>query len=120
MGILLFIISGILLYILSLPLMIYTLFRAGSLKAINEYFYQMAISADQFGNTIGAYLFNDLFIAYGGYKFGNPDDTISSVMGRNYVEETLTKPGKGFRVLIDKMFGKNHCINAIMFKINNQ
>lgn len=113
MGLLLFLISVILLYLLSIPLMVYSLLRVSSFKEAGDYFFELAKSIDQFGNALGKYIFNDLFVSKGGYRFGDIDETISSVTGRNYQANTLTPSGKLFRVILDKAFGKDHCINSI-------
>jgi hypothetical protein len=57
-------------------------------------FYFMAYSVDQFGNVLGQYLFNDTLITKDStYKFGNPDVTISAVLGMNKKNKTLSKMG---------------------------
>lgn len=75
-------------------------------------FFRAAYSIDQFGNVIASELFNDVLIKKGGYKFGNPDETISSVMGKNYRDNTLTSAGKVLRVVLDTI-DENHCLNSI-------
>jgi len=75
-------------------------------------FYRTAYSIDQFGNVVGAELFNDVLIKQGGYRFGNPDETISSVIGKNYIANTLTFTGRCLRYVLDKI-EKDHCVNAI-------
>ena len=46
-----------------------------------KYIWNILISVDQFVNVLGAPIFNRLFS--GNHKFGNPDETLSSVMGKN-------------------------------------
>jgi hypothetical protein len=75
-------------------------------------FFRAAYSIDQFGNVISSELFNDILIKKGGYKFGNPDETISSVMGKNYRDDTLTIPGKVLRWILDTI-DENHCLKSI-------
>lgn len=89
------------------------MFRVESFKEAGNYFFDLARSIDQMGNSLGRYLFNDLFVIPHGYKFGNIDETISSVTGRNYIDNTLTTAGKIFRKMLDFAFGKNHCVNSI-------
>ena len=79
------------------------------------YLYDISVSIDQLGSVLCQYLFNDLFIIDGGIKYGNPDETISSTTGRNYLNNTLTRKGRLFRFLIELGFGKDHCVNAIGF-----
>lgn len=112
MGILLAFISVILLYILSPLLIIYSIFAASSFKSISDHFYKIAVSIDQLGNVIGSDLFNDIMISKDGFKFGNEDETISSVLGRNYKTNTLKTTGKILRWTLDKI-QPNHCVNSI-------
>ena len=71
-----------------------------------------AVAIDQMGNVLGAPFFNDTFIKKGGYNFGNPDETISSVIGKNYRDNTLTWVGSIFRWLLDTI-DTNHSLNSI-------
>lgn len=48
----------------------------------------------------------------GGYKFGNPKETISSVIGKNQRDNTLSIAGMILRVMLDKI-DKNHCLKSI-------
>jgi len=113
MGVVLFILSVILLYALSIPLIMYSIIMTPSLKALNEHFFQLAKSIDQFGNRLACDLFNDILITDKGHKYGNIDETISSVTGRNYQAGTLTRAGRIFRAFLDFAFGKNHSVNSI-------
>lgn len=63
-------------------------------KRINQYFFVLSVSIDQFGNVIMQELFNDIIIKKEGHKFGNEDETISSVLGKNKQADTLTVTGK--------------------------
>lgn len=119
MGIVLFIISVLLLWALSLPLIVYSMVKFRSFKAAEKYFFSIAQSIDQLGNTLGQYAFNDMFLKKGAHTFGDIDETISSVIGINHVNGTLTKFGKGFRVFLDFVFGKGHCENSIGSRINS-
>ena len=81
MSFILFLTATILAIIL-LPIgMIYSLFR---LKFhLKQYFLIIAIAIDQLGNVVMQDLFDDLMIKKEGHKFGNEDETISSVLGKN-------------------------------------
>ena len=70
---------------------------------INMYCMQAAISIDQNGNTIMQEFFNDILIKKDGYLFGNPDETISSCLGKNKEKNTLTFLGKCISWLLDKI-----------------
>jgi hypothetical protein len=74
------------------------------LLAINSIFYAIAYSIDQLGNVVCKFLFNDTMIKNEGYKFGDPDKTISYVLGINKEKDTLT----GFGGLIVAII---HCID---------
>lgn len=61
---------------------------------MQEYYKGVAIACDQFGNTACCEMFNLLLIKKGGYKFGNPDETVSEVLSKNYELKTLKIAGK--------------------------
>ncbi len=120
MGVLVFLIAVILGAVL-LPLgLVYGItdaffrmkFKTG-LKRLNSYFYAVAISIDQLGNTICVELFNDTLIdKHNGHRFGNVDETISSVLGKNKLKGTLTIAGKILDWILDKL-DPNHSIKSI-------
>jgi len=78
-----------------------------------EYMYKIALGIDQLGNVICDKLFN-LTLIYPSsiYKFGNEDETISSVIGKNKKTNTLTFAGRLLDWLLD-IIDKNHSIKAI-------
>lgn len=111
-GFLLFIIATIL-SILTLPIgiaftAIWNLFN----KKFNERFLQIAISIDQNGNVIMQDVFNGLFKKRGGCSFGNPNETISSVLGKNESAKTLSKFGNLIAIILNKI-DPNHTFNSI-------
>lgn len=71
-----------------------------------------AINLDKFANREFRTLWNKTLIIKGGYQFGNIEETISSVLGKNERDQTLTKTGK-ILVSILNMIDKNHCFNSI-------
>lgn len=77
------------------------------------YLRAVAICIDQMGNVVMAPLFNRLFITKAGYRFGNVEETISSVVGKNARAGTLTPLGKRLDALLSRSFGKNHSIDSI-------
>jgi hypothetical protein len=120
MGILLFIVATILNAIL-LPLaLIWAIVEAfvnrgigSAFKRINEYFFNLAISLDQFGNTTCKEILNDTLIKSSSpHKFGHPDETVSSVLGKNKREGTLLKIGRGLDWTLNKL-DENHSIKSI-------
>ena len=119
MGVLLFIIA-VVLSILTVPLgMLY-----GALKCIlkfdfrllfkktNKYFRLLAISIDQMGNVAMQDLFDDVLITKNGYRFGNVDETISSVLGKNERQQTLKGLGKVLVKFLN-FIDPNHALNSI-------
>jgi hypothetical protein len=78
-----------------------------------KYLYNIALSIDQLGNVVCAKLFNfTLIYSSSIHKFGNEDETISSVIGKNRKAKTLTFAGRLLDKLLD-VIDKNHSIKAI-------
>lgn len=61
-------------------------------------------------------LFNQLLICKGGYKFGNRDETISSVLGKNVELNTLSKLGQLLNSILD-FIEAGHSLNSIDYYI---
>lgn len=91
---------------------------------LNGYDRQQAIALDVFAGRNYRTLWNTTLILDNGYKFGTDGETMSSVLGKNLIDDTLTtKPsedmpqwfyGTNLVKILDKVFKeKNHCINAI-------
>lgn len=105
---LLAVLSLFLIWILALPLYIIGLFIV---RIHHVYHLDIAISLDQLGGVIGGPLFNRILRKKGGHKFGNPDETISFVLGELKESGHLTKLGK---FIADKLnqIDPNHVENA--------
>lgn len=118
---------GVLIYIVALVLalflipigVIYAVFKSfwrrrfkDGFKKIDRLFFKMAISIDQLGNVACYELFNEVLIKANGYQFGDEDETISSVLGKNKIAETLTKTGKALDWVLEKL-DRNHSIESI-------
>ena len=82
------------------------------IKKIGKYFLTIAVSVDQTGNVFCKELFNDALIYPKGHSFGNEDETISSVLGKNKLGNTLTWTGKILDWILNKL-DQNHSINSI-------
>lgn len=93
------------------------------LLKISNYFFNLALSIDQFGNVLCAPLFNLVLIKHKriwqfeslllvSYEFGNPDETISSVLGRNKLKNNLTYIGKTLAKILN-LIEKDHVEKAI-------
>lgn len=119
MGFVLLLISVLLLLITGPLGLIYgslhSLFTRG-IKGMGEYFLQIAVSIDQLGNVLMQHLLNLLWIRPGGYPFGNRDETISSALGRNKRDGTLTPFGKWIDGVLDRI-DPNHSLNSIDYYI---
>ncbi|WP_222984832.1 hypothetical protein [Flagellimonas meishanensis] len=118
---------GILLFLISIVLMTLTgplgllygflhkLFTKG-ITGIGEFALQIAISVDQLGNVVMQHLFNALWISKDGYAFGNRDETISSVLGKNKQLQTLTGFGRAIDGFLD-FIDPNHSLNSIDYYV---
>lgn len=108
MGFILTIIAYILLLILSPVGFIWAIFTRPK-----DYFWRIAISLDQLGNVICAEAMNFLLIQpFSKYKFGNPDETISSVLGKNQLHDRLKPFGKWVVEVLGRL-DENHSIKSI-------
>ena len=82
-------------------------------RELSNWFFRLAISLDQAGNVLADDLFNKILIKKLGFNdFGNEDETISSVIGKNYQSNNLTKTGEMLRKML-YFFEKNHSIKSI-------
>jgi hypothetical protein len=119
LGLLLNIIAGLSLWLLRYIGWIYGVLTT---KDFHKYNRDIALAKDQLGNVILAPLLNKLLITKAGYKFGKRKETISSVIGKNYLTSTLTKKGFSNGMFwynfLEKTDPKpNHCIRAIDYNI---
>ena len=78
----------------------------------SKYFRAMAESLDQFGNVVCQDIFNLWLLKGGGYEFGNIDETVSSVLGKNSMMGTLAPGGVWLDNLLDRL-DSNHSVDAI-------
>ena len=76
------------------------------------YFKSSAVNLDRFGNSEFRTLFNLTLKKKEGYKFGNIEETISSVLGKNHRDNTLSFAGKVLVFILDTI-DKNHCKKSI-------
>ena len=90
----------------------------GNKRELKVWFFRSAREIDVFANVVGLDLFNAIFITNGGYKFGNPKETISSVLGKNQRDKTLSIAGEILRWMLDRL-DKNHCLNSINDEVTN-
>lgn len=90
----------------------------GDRRELKVWFFRSAREIDVFANVVGSDLFNAIFIVDGGYKFGNPKETISSVLGKNQRDKTLSLAGNLLRWILD-LIDDNHCIKSINDEVTN-
>ena len=90
----------------------------GNKRELKVWFFRSAREIDVFANVVGLDLFNAIFITNGGYKFGNPKETISSVLGKNQQDKTLSLAGDLLRWILD-LIDDNHCLNSINDDVTN-
>lgn len=76
------------------------------------YFLSSAVNLDRFGNYEFRTLFNLTLRKPNGYEFGNFEETISSVLGKNQRDGTLTTTGKILAFILDTI-DKDHCRKSI-------
>lgn len=78
-----------------------------------QYNMDLAVAIDQYGNGLCRHLFNQILIKKTSvHKFGNIDETISSVIGKNKIADTLTWLGVVVDIMLDSL-DPNHSIDAI-------
>lgn len=125
MGIILLVLSGFL-YAVLIPINIIHLvidtFRwnnAGKSrwKYINDYCRSSAYAIDKAGNVFAASFLNAVGVKRGGYLHGNPDETISCVVGYNQWNEKAQLLGIGLRATLNAIDFYNwnkggHCFMA--------
>lgn len=96
-------------YLLFWPLSLINFFYVENKKG---YFKSSALSLDIYANREFRTLWNKTLRMDSGYKFGAENETISSALGKNQRDKTLTRTGK-FLVFILDFLDKNHCFKSI-------
>lgn len=101
-------------YLLVLPLTFinYIVVFFTSKDHAKKYFRTTAVNIDKFGNREFRTLWNLTLRKQTGYEFGNINETISSVLGKNQRDGTLTTTGKILAKILD-IIDKDHCKNSI-------
>ena len=90
------------------------------IQSLRDYLLEVALVLDQAGNVIMQHFLNAVLLKKlpNAYLFGNKKETISSVIGKNSLTNSLTSAGQllnGFLNAIDK----NHTLNSIEENIKN-
>jgi len=87
---------------------------AKSIWFLTATLHSLALGLDQIGNAVCRDLFNRLLIEENGYKFGKVQETISSVLGKNQMLDTLSLWGR-ILVSILELFEGDHCLKSIIY-----
>ena len=120
-SILLFLIAFILLTTTAPIGFIYTIIRqlfVNKVKTLSLYFTEIALVLDEAGNVIMQHILNDFLLVKkrDTYYFGNKKETISSVIGKNYMTETLSPLGLALNSFLN-FIDKGHSLNSIMYDV---
>ena len=87
-------------------------------KSLNIYFIEMALVLDEVGNVTMQHLLNDLLLIQKEhtYLFGNKNETISSVIGKNSLTNTLSPLGRALNSFLN-FLDKDHSLNSIIYDV---
>lgn len=103
----------VLLLVITPLALLFKLIRVGVSKHDKSWILRLLISLDQLGNVLGDNLLNSLLLKHvGSDAFGGEDETISSVVGKNYLKSNLTWLGIGLRNLLHYI-DPDHCVLCI-------
>lgn len=83
------------------------------MKNKKGYFRSSAITIDKLANREFRTLWNKTLITWDGYDFGKENETISSVLGKNIHNETLTIAGK----ILVFILTEKHCLKAVDWNV---
>ena len=100
---------------------VYALLRqlfVGKIKTLQIYFIEVALALDNAGNVIMQHLLNDTLLIKNTntYQFGNKKETISSVIGKNHLTNTLSPLGKALNSFLN-FIDKDHSMNSIIYDV---
>ena len=102
-------------YALAYALIATIIGRANGEPKFTEYLWNLAVSIDQTLNVLLQYPLNDTMIKNSSKaKYGNPDETISGITGKNVLAKMLTKFGKLINAGLNKL-ERNHSIKSIEY-----
>lgn len=81
-------------------------------KTLSDKTYKSATLISQLGNVWMKEILNDVCITSEGTPYGDEDDSISDITGRNLRDKKLTKTGIGLAKFLD-ILGENHVLESI-------
>jgi hypothetical protein len=87
-------------------------------KSLNVYFIEVALVLDEVGNVTMQHLLNDILLINDvqTYYFGNKNETISSVIGKNSITNTLSPLGRTLNSFLN-FLDKDHSLNSIIYDV---
>jgi hypothetical protein len=90
----------------------------GKIKTLQIYFIEIALALDNAGNVIMQHLLNDTLLIKNTntYQFGNKNETISSVIGKNHLTNTLSSLRKSLNAFLN-FIDKDHSFNSIIYDV---
>ena len=90
----------------------------GKIKTLQIYFIEVALALDNAGNVIMQHILNDTLLDKNTntYQFGNKKETISSVIGKNHLTNTLSRLGKALNAFLN-FIDKDHSLNSIIYDV---
>jgi len=90
-------------------------------RVFNRYLVRIAMAQDQADNTMVRFLFNDLLLKKNidSYKFGNMDEKISSVLGKNERRKSLNGVGRFVNGILHSI-EEDHSLKAIDETVTDQ
>ena len=113
---------ALLLVITTAPIgFVYALIRqtcSSKAKSLNVYFIEVALVLDEVGNVTMQHLLNDILLMNDvqTYYFGNKNETISSVIGKNSITNTLSPLGRTLNSILN-FLDKDHSLNSIIYDV---
>ena len=89
-----------------------------SISSLSVFLLQVALALDIAGNILMQHVLNDALLIknQNTHYFGNTKETISSVLGKNSLTQTLNAAGRGLNSFLNWL-DKNHTLNSIMYDI---
>ena len=91
---------------------------AKSVNSLSVYFLELALALDNAGNVLMQHVLNDALLIRNEntYLFGNKMETISSVIGKNLLTQTLSPIGLALNALLH-WIDKDHSLNSINYEV---
>jgi 8-oxo-dGTP diphosphatase len=100
---------------------LYAVIRQSIVKRVHSlsiYFLELALALDNAGNVLMQHVLNDALLIRNEktYLFGNKMETISSVIGKNLVTQTLSPIGRLLNTFLH-WIDKDHSLNSINYEV---